>query len=76
VLPDTTTLGALLGYATCESTGRYEPMHVNFGLVPPLPKRVRGKRERYAAYSGRARRDMAAWIASRQDLFGAEAFDG
>ena len=45
-------------------------MHVNFGLVPPLPERVRGKRERYAAYAERARGDMARWVASREDLFG------
>ena len=69
-LPDTTALGALLSYATDPDTGAYEPMHVNFGLVPPLPERVKGKRERYAAYSERARHDMSAWIASRDDLFG------
>jgi methylenetetrahydrofolate--tRNA-(uracil-5-)-methyltransferase len=45
-------------------------MHVNFGLVPPLPEPVRGKRERYSAYAERARRSMDAWIASRDDLFG------
>ena len=62
-LPATTALGALMAYATDPETSAYEPMHVNFGLVPPLAERVRGKRERYAAYSERARADMARWVA-------------
>ncbi len=33
----------------------YQPMHVNFGLVPPLAERVRGKRERYAAVRSQSR---------------------
>jgi len=69
-LPGTTALGSLLAYATDPDTTVYQPMHVNFGLVPPLPQRVRGKQARYAAYSERARRDMQAFIASRPDLFG------
>jgi methylenetetrahydrofolate--tRNA-(uracil-5-)-methyltransferase len=55
VLPRESALGSLIGYATDPDTRRYQPMHVNFGLVPSLAKRVRGKRERYAAYSDRAR---------------------
>lgn len=70
VLPKTTALGALLSYATDPGTGHYEPMHVNFGLVPALPVPVRGKRDRFAAYAERARSDMTTWIASRADLFG------
>lgn len=70
VLPETTALGSLLAYATDPETTAYQPMHVNFGLVPPLPQRVRGKQARYAAYSERARGDMQAFIASRPDLFG------
>jgi methylenetetrahydrofolate--tRNA-(uracil-5-)-methyltransferase len=72
VLPDETALGALLSYATDPATGHYEPMHVNFGIVPPLPTPVRGKRERYAAYADRAERAMAEWVAGREDLFGGE----
>ena len=68
MLPPTTAFGALLGYATDPATQPYQPMHVNFGLVPPLPERVRGKRERYAAYAGRAHEDFSAWLASRPDL--------
>lgn len=69
-LPRTSALGALVAYATDPETRPYQPMHVNFGLVPPLAERVRGKRERYAAYSSRAREDFSARVASRPDLFG------
>jgi methylenetetrahydrofolate--tRNA-(uracil-5-)-methyltransferase len=40
-------------------------MHVNFGIMPPLPERVRGKRERYAAYAARARADLATYLTGR-----------
>jgi methylenetetrahydrofolate--tRNA-(uracil-5-)-methyltransferase len=68
VLPQTCALGALIAYATDPSTCDYQPMHVNFGLVPPLDTAVRGKRERYAAYSRRAVEDFEAYVARRADL--------
>ena len=46
----------------------YQPMHVNFGLVPPLAERVRGKRERYAAYAQRAHAPTwRAWLRDAPD---------
>ncbi len=69
VLPTTTALGALVAYAVDPATAAYQPMHVNFGLVPALPQRVRGKQARYAAYAERARADMRVFIDARPDLF-------
>lgn len=54
VVPSESALGALIAYATGPETVDYQPMHVNWGIVPPLAARVRGKRERYAAYAQRA----------------------
>ncbi|OUP08231.1 methylenetetrahydrofolate--tRNA-(uracil(54)-C(5))-methyltransferase (FADH(2)-oxidizing) TrmFO [Collinsella sp. An2] len=69
-LPRTGALGSLVNYATDPETQDYQPMHVNFGLVPPLvDKRRRGKRERYAAYAERALHDLDGYLATRQDLF-------
>lgn len=62
VLPETTAFGSLLSHATNPETSNYQPMHVNFGIIPPLEERIRGKRERYAAYAGRARAAMAEWL--------------
>jgi len=53
-MPPDSALGALIGYATDPATANYQPMHVNWGIIPPLPTRVRGKKERYAAYADRA----------------------
>ena len=71
-LPRTTAFGALVAYATDSATNPYQPMHVNFGLVPPLEGRRMRKGERYAAYAKRAKEDLAAYVASRQDLFATE----
>jgi methylenetetrahydrofolate--tRNA-(uracil-5-)-methyltransferase len=67
-LPVETALGALLGYATDPETSPYQPMHVNFGLLPaPVPP-VRGKRERYALYASRGAEAMAGWLAAGAGL--------
>jgi methylenetetrahydrofolate--tRNA-(uracil-5-)-methyltransferase len=68
-LPATTAFGALVAYATNPQTSPYQPMHVNFGLVPPLGGRRMRKGERYAAYAARAKQDLALCLQQRQDLF-------
>lgn len=73
-LPTTTAFGSLVAYATDPLTQGYQPMHVNFGLVPPLDDGKRhSKRDRYARYAQRAMDDLERYIASRPDLFIAEA---
>ena len=70
-LPQTGAFGSLVAYATDPATEGYQPMHVNFGIVPPLEgQRIRNKRERYAAYAARACSDLDSYIAARGDLFG------
>lgn len=69
-LPRTTAFGSLVSYATDPQTEPYQPMHVNFGLVPPLEGRRMRKGERYAAYATRAKEDLAHCIEQRYDLFG------
>ena len=71
-LPRTGALGSLVAYATDPATDPYQPMHVNFGLVPPLEGRRMRKGERYAAYAARAKEDLTAYLATRRDLFGDE----
>ena len=69
-LPDTTSLGSLVAYATDPSTSDYQPMHVNFGVFPPLPDPPRKKDERRGRLAERARRDLEEYLSSRPDLFG------
>ncbi len=54
VLPDTTMIGALSHYIAEYAGKDFQPMGANFGVLPPLPEKIRDKRERYAALSQRA----------------------
>ena len=54
VFPPTTMIGALLHYISHADPKDFQPMKANFGLLPPLEKRVRRKRDRYQAYARRA----------------------
>ena len=70
MLPATGAFGSLAAYATNPATQGYQPMHVNFGIVPPLDgPRIRNKRERYAAYAQRALTDLDRFMDRRADLF-------
>ncbi len=65
--PETTALGALLNHITGgHTTGRdvpdsFQPMNINFGLLPPPDERVR-KNERKRSVARRALRDLDAWL--------------
>lgn len=50
-----TAFGSLLSYATDQNTKEYQPMHVNFGIMPPLDKKIRNKNERYNEYANRGK---------------------
>lgn len=54
ILPETTMLGALVGYITDESISNFQPMGANMGILPPLENKIRHKDERYAALAQRA----------------------
>ena len=71
-LPATGAFGSLVAYATDPETKDYQPMHVNFGLVPPIEGRRLRKKERYAAYAERAKADVGAYVDARPDLFRVE----
>lgn len=72
-LPRTSAFGSLVAYATDPNTKDYQPMHVNFGLVPPLGGGHLKKQERYRAYAARAKADFTACLQARPDLFPTEA---
>jgi methylenetetrahydrofolate--tRNA-(uracil-5-)-methyltransferase len=52
--PPETAIGALAAYVSQESVGTFQPMNINFGLLPPLPMRVRGKKNKNLALSERS----------------------
>jgi methylenetetrahydrofolate--tRNA-(uracil-5-)-methyltransferase len=45
-LPDTTMLGALAHYVAHYDGKDFQPMNANWGIVPPLPDRIRDKKEK------------------------------
>lgn len=57
-----TVFGALLAYATSPETEGYQPLHVNFGILPPLDQHIRNKRDRYAAYASRGKERLDTYI--------------
>ena len=62
VPPITTALGSLLAYITDFQGKQFQPMNVNFGLIPPLARRLRGKAKK-EMMSRRALADLTAWAA-------------
>ncbi len=61
VPPPETMLGALLRYAHEANPKDFQPMNANFGLVPPLERRVKDKRVKRERLSERALRAMQAF---------------
>ena len=61
--PVETALGALLHHITGAAVAEtYQPMNVNFGLMPPIPGRTK-KADRKKMYTDRARAAMQGWLA-------------
>lgn len=69
VLPNTGAFGSLVAYATNPQTHPYQPMHVNYGIMPPLDGPRLRKAERYRAYAKRALNDLASYLTCRPELF-------
>jgi len=62
--PVTTALGALLGHITGGAEAEtYQPMNVNFGLMPPIPGRTK-KADRKRMYTDRACAAFEPWLSS------------
>jgi methylenetetrahydrofolate--tRNA-(uracil-5-)-methyltransferase len=58
--PPTTAIGALIHYVIHSQAAPFQPMNINFGLFPPLGKKVKG-REKRRAVSERALEDLERW---------------
>ena len=52
--PRETAIGALARYVSNESVTDFQPMNINFGIMPPLDHRVKGKRNKNAQLSSRS----------------------
>ena len=52
--PQETAIGALGLYVSNQSVTVFQPMNINFGIIPPLDHRVKGKRNKNAELSARS----------------------
>jgi len=64
VPPPETMLGALMAYVHSCEPKHFQPMNANFGLLPPLDRTIRDKRQRREALVERAVGAMEAFAAS------------
>ncbi|MDJ0994137.1 MAG: methylenetetrahydrofolate--tRNA-(uracil(54)-C(5))-methyltransferase (FADH(2)-oxidizing) TrmFO [Dinoroseobacter sp.] len=66
--PGSTAMGALIHHITGGAEAKtFQPMNVNFGLFPPIDARGgrRGRKERYKAYTDRAKAEFFDWLAAQ-----------
>ncbi|MCY9516184.1 FADH(2)-oxidizing methylenetetrahydrofolate--tRNA-(uracil(54)-C(5))-methyltransferase TrmFO [Paenibacillus apiarius] len=54
LFPQGTALGSMAHYITTADFKHFQPMNANFGLFPPLEKRIRNKKEKNEAIAHRA----------------------
>ncbi|MBY6036104.1 FADH(2)-oxidizing methylenetetrahydrofolate--tRNA-(uracil(54)-C(5))-methyltransferase TrmFO [Fictibacillus nanhaiensis] len=52
--PKETAIGSMAYYITTANPDNFQPMNANFGLLPPLEKRIKNKQERNTALADRA----------------------
>lgn len=64
--PRETAVGALGLYISDGSVTRFQPMNINFGIMPPLDHRVKGKRNKNAELS---QRSLALIEQLRQEVY-------
>ena len=71
IFPRTTMLGAMAQYVRDGGVGAFVPMNANFGIVEPLPQRVKGgKPVKYQILSDRS---LAAVEECKQQVFAGKA---
>ena len=66
--PPDTAMGALITHITGGADAKtFQPMNVNFGLFPPIDAKGgrKGRKDRYKAYTDRAKESFARWLAAQ-----------
>ncbi len=72
VPPPTTMLGGLYRYLRDADPEHFQPMNANFGLLDPLPGKLKKDRKKELLVE-RAQADLAAWLKQSGIVFGTKA---
>jgi len=62
-------IGGLINYITNADMKDFQPMKANFGILPTINAKVRGKPQRAALHVNRALTDMDNFLRSQPDSF-------
>ena len=62
IFPATTALGALARHLEGSPSIDFQPMNINFGLIPPLEQKIKNRKERNKKIAERALVDLAEFI--------------
>ncbi len=54
VFPTETMVGAMANYIVDNTSKNFQPMNANFGIIKPLPERIKDKKEKYERYAKRS----------------------
>ena len=67
--PDTTAIGALAHYISDENITKFQPMNVNFGIIRPPEKRVKGgKSAKNEALANRALEELMTVVSTIKEI--------
>ncbi len=66
VFPRETAIGSLAHYITTANPRHFAPMNINFGLLPPLERKVRSKERRHQLMVARALKALDTFIAQHR----------
>ncbi|MBQ9115954.1 MAG: methylenetetrahydrofolate--tRNA-(uracil(54)-C(5))-methyltransferase (FADH(2)-oxidizing) TrmFO [Clostridia bacterium] len=65
IFPETTVLGSMAKYVSVGSTGKFQPMNANFGIIKPLDRKVKGgKAARNQVLSERSVSDLREFLSA------------
>ena len=61
-MPRSTAMGALAYYVSHADPKHYVPSNIAFGLIPPLERRIKSRKDRNLAISERALEELDRWL--------------
>ena len=67
-MPSNTIIGSLCSYITHADAKDFQPMKANFGILPELEEKVKGKRERAIKFAERSKAEMHLFLSSHTEL--------